>query len=451
MRMSTQVRRNWTIALRGVTAAAVAVAVLAIAAATAQAQVKGLYYQEVEKDGRIYVFNTPERLKLWQASGDTGTSITLVGRGPNGETVVGENDTAIDLFLFKHDLPAYDRPTPAPPPPKAPSFPQVKIGGTWYLSYQDGQSADKDFSRFTIKRGYIIVDTKITPWMSARITPDTTIDSTGDIKVRLKYAYAKFAAPDLGFITKPEMEVGVAHMPWLDFEEHINNYRMQDTMFMERNGLFNSADIGITMMGLLGGTLPESYQKTVSKDYPGRYGSFAFGVYNGGGYHAAEANTNKVIEGRLTIRPLPDVVPGLQLSYFGINGKGNSAAEPDWTLNAAMLSYEQERFVVTGTWADGAGNQRGDAVDAAGKALDRDGWSVFAEAKLTPKWGIIGRYDRFDPNASLADDENTRTIGGVVYHLGKGNDIMLDVDRVDFARAGKPTDDRVQLTLQVKY
>jgi hypothetical protein len=240
-------------------------------------------------------------------------------------------------------------------------------------------------------------------------------------------------------------------MPWLDFEEHINNYRMQDTMFMERNGLFNSADIGVTMMGLLGGTLPESYQKTVSKDYPGRYGSFAFGVYNGGGYHASEANTNKVIEGRLTIRPLPDVVPGLQVSYFGINGKGNTAAEPDWTLNSAMLSYEHRRFVVTGTWADGTGNQKGDAVDAAGNALDRDGWSVFAEAKLTPKWGLIGRYDQFDPNKSLDDDDNTRTIAGLVHHLGKGNDIVLDYDKVDYAKPGKPTDDRIQLTLQVKY
>ncbi len=430
--------------------AVVACTVIALVAPVA-AQVKGLYYQEATKDGRIYVFNTPERYKLWQASGDMGTSVTLIGRGPNGETVIAENDTAIDLFLFKHGLPAYDRPTPPPPAAQVPTFPQVKIGGLWYLSYQDGESNAADYSRFTIKRGYINIEAKITPWMSARITPDTTIDSSGDIKVRLKYAYAKFASPGLGFVTKPEVEVGVAHTPWLDFEEHINNYRLQDTMFMERNGLFNSTDIGVTFMGLLGGMVSDDYQKSVSKEYPGKWGSFAFGVYNGGGYHASEANTNKVLEGRLTVRPLPELAPGLQVSYFGVRGKGNTAKEPDWNLDSAMVSFEHRYFVLTGTLADGEGNQKGDAVDASGSALLRDGWSVFGEAKLTPKWGLIGRYDVWDPNTEVEDDGNERAIAGVVYHLGKGNDILLDYDTVSYEKAGKPEDSRVQLTLQVKF
>jgi hypothetical protein len=380
-----------------------------------------------------------------------GTSITLVGRGPNGETVVAENDTAIDLYLFKHDLPAYERPSPAPPPPPAPSFPQVKIGALWYLSYQDGATGDADYSKFVIKRGYINVEAKVNPWLSARITPDTTLDSSGDIKVRLKYAYAKFAAPDMGFVTKPELEVGVVHMPWLDFEEHINNYRMQDTMFMERNGLFNSADYGLTAMALLGGTLPDDYQKSVSKSYPGRYGSFAFGIYNGGGYHASETNSNKAIEGRLTIRPLPDVLPGLQLSYFGVRGKGNVESEPDWEVDALMASYESRYLVATGTWYDGAGNQKGDAVDSRGEALERDGWSVFAEGRLHPRWSVIARYDSFDPNKAVEQDDQVRTIAGLAFHIGKGNIVLLDYDVVDFEKAGKPDDSRIQLTLQVKY
>ena len=61
---------------------------LALTAATVtRAQVTGLYYQEVEKDGRIYVFNTPERFHSWEQSNDIGTAVTLVGRGPNGEPI----------------------------------------------------------------------------------------------------------------------------------------------------------------------------------------------------------------------------------------------------------------------------------------------------------------------------------------------------------------------------
>ncbi len=94
--------------------AAAGVLALLLLAGGAAAQVTGLYYQEIAKDGRIYVFNTYERYRSFQASGEMGTGITLIGRGPNGETVIAENETALDLFLFKHNLPAYDRPTPKP-------------------------------------------------------------------------------------------------------------------------------------------------------------------------------------------------------------------------------------------------------------------------------------------------------------------------------------------------
>ena len=109
--------------------------VLALSAASAiTAQVTGLYYQEVEKEGRIYVFNTPERYQSWQSSGDIGTAITLLDRGPNGETVVAENETAVDLYLFKHNLPAYERPTPKAVPP------------AFDVSWKDGKTTIKSKS-----------------------------------------------------------------------------------------------------------------------------------------------------------------------------------------------------------------------------------------------------------------------------------------------------------------
>lgn len=112
----------------------VALVIALLAAPAARAQVTGLYYQEVEKDGRIYVFNTPEKYKGWQESGDMGIAVTLVGRGPNGETVVAENDTAADLYFFKHNLPGYDRPTPKV---AAPAFD---------VSWKDGKTTIKSKS-----------------------------------------------------------------------------------------------------------------------------------------------------------------------------------------------------------------------------------------------------------------------------------------------------------------
>lgn len=98
-------------------AAGLLVLLALVAAPMVSAQVVGLYYKEVEKDGRIYVFNTPERYKAWEQSGEIGTAITLTGAGANGETLVAENETALDLYLFKHDMEGYDRPTPVPEKP----------------------------------------------------------------------------------------------------------------------------------------------------------------------------------------------------------------------------------------------------------------------------------------------------------------------------------------------
>lgn len=331
------------------------------------------------------------------------------------------------------------------------------FGGLWYLSYQNGETADttggEGFSRFAIKRGYLTVEKEFLPWFKGRITTDVTTvtDPTsnldGSLSVRIKYLYGQFNAPDIAFLTKPYFEFGVVHMPWLDFEEHTNYYRCQDTMFIERNGIFNSADIGVTFTSLLGGFVNEDYQKDVNPAYPGRYGSIQAGIYNGGGYAAGEKNQNKVLEGRLTIRPLPDIVPGLQFSYFGISGKGNKDTNPDWTANLGFASFEHEYVVLTSQYFWGEGNQKGDDEN------NKRGYSFFTELKPHKKFSIIGRYDFFDPNKDVKDDENNRYIAGIAYHIDKQhkNMVLLDYDTADYKQAGKSDDKRVQATLQVAF
>lgn len=336
---------------------------------------------------------------------------------------------------------------------------RIKFGLLWYLSYMDGQGADVggkggdgiDRSKFAIKRGYFRFTKEILPWFDAHMTFDVTQvkeeegSLEGSVAVRIKYAYAKFKLPDIAFLTKPFVEFGIVHMPWLDYEEHLNFYRCQDTMFLERNKTFNSADFGLTFVSLLGGEMSEEYKQKVNSYYPGRYGSFTLGIYNGGGYHASEKNENKVIESRLTIRPLPDIIPGLQFTYFGITGKGNKETEPDWNVNLGFVSYEHEYIVLTGQYYKGKGNQSG------ADEYDKDGYSIFTEIKPHKKFSLIGRYDYFDPNDDLSKDENERYIAGVAYHIDKRhkNMVVLDYDYVNYKDSSKKDDNRVQLTLQV--
>jgi len=336
--------------------------------------------------------------------------------------------------------------------------------GTFYLSYQASQYSDATpaTNSFQLKRGYFGAEVDVTPYLSGRFVSDVTMDSTGDVKLRAKYMYAKFHWKGNDTITAPYMELGLAHMPWLDFEENLTGFRMQDTMFLERNSIFNSADIGVLFGSDLGGSLSDDYKNKVNKNYAGKYGSWQIGVYNGGGYHAAEANTNKAFEGRLSLRPVPGGLPGLQFTVFGVVGKGNRATTsalepPDWNSFNGMVSYESQYLTFTAQGYIGTGNQGASAVLADKSAADQKGVSAFASVHIpTPKIGrkisILGRFDEFNANTNLRTSDIKRLyIGGVAWHFYKSNTWLFDFQRTTHSVSTTPTEDRAQLTLQLGF
>ena len=305
----------------------------------------------------------------------------------------------------------------------------VNIGGQWFFAYLN----DKEDNLFKVTRGYINVNVKLNETFSGRITPDMSVDQEGDgigsLELRLKYVYLKWNMPDILFLSKPYFEIGLAHRPWLDFEENINNYRVQGTMFIERNNIEDSADFGITFISLFGGEMNKDFQKKVNKTYPGKYGSIAIGIYNGGGYHALEENKNKSIEVRISIRPLPQILPGVQLSYHGAYGKGNRKNSPDWTLNMGFFSWDHENFVITGTYYKGVGNFNGSAIDTLGNSYDQDGYSVFGEYTIQQlNIGLTGRYDFFRQKRYRVIGKSKRYICGIAYYFYEQCKFLLDYD-----------------------
>jgi hypothetical protein len=349
----------------------------------------------------------------------------------------------------------------------------LKIGTLSYFDYSGGRrDDDTSFNEFRITRGYINIKKQLTPWLGFRITPDAHQDETGDFKLRLKYLYAEFRPPDLGFLTQMKSEVGIGHMPWLDFEEHINPYRCQGTMFIERAKTFNSADLGVSLRGNLFGQLDEAYKTNVSKYYAGRYGSWHFGVYNGGGYHAEEKNENKIPEWRLTLRPLPDIIPGLQVHYFGLYGRGNTDdGNVDYRVHLGMLSYQYDWVTFTGQYARTWGNNKGSlVVPGTDEALRGEGYSMFLNIKLPVldrKLSLFGRFDHFDADRKDAvtsgDDCYDLVNGGLAWEFYHHFLWLLVYEQVMYEKnngglgevpsAGKNLEDdwKVQTVLQIKF
>ena len=253
---------------------------------------------------------------------------------------------------------AFAQVTPAAshtPPDDTPSF---KIGTTIFTgyTYQDSPtSKDADGNvihpnSFEVQRAYINVTGNLSHRISWRVTPDiagrfstsatstvtggvpgetvTTKASTnydGNLVFRLKYAFGQFNLDD--WLPKGSwIRIGQQHTPYIDFYEHIYEYRMQGTIFPERQGYITSSDVGLAS----------------HLSFPNNYGDVHFGIYNGDGYSKAEANDQKAFQARASFRPIPKdpVLKGLRITgFFDADHALKSAVRSRYI---GTLTYEHE-------------------------------------------------------------------------------------------------------------
>ena len=313
----------------------------------------------------------------------------------------------------------------------------VDISGLFFIAFEAGDEQGEPFSDFFINRGYINIRKELWPGISGRITPDISVDregdGEGDLEMRLKYCYVRAELPSLSIFNEPMVEFGLISRPWFSFEQKINRYRVQGNMFLDQNGIINTADFGATAMTLIGGEMPERYQREVNSSWPGKYGSVAVGVFNGGGYHAIENNINKTLEGRFTLRPLPDLIPGLQFTYSGVIGKGNREIPVDWDMNIAFISFEHRNVVFTGTYYSGTGNFRGTAVDSRNNPIEQEGFSLFTELRLHEfPISLMARFDRMRDMPEFDRNKRTdRIITGIAYRFAGSSMVLIDYERAE--------------------
>jgi hypothetical protein len=332
----------------------------------------------------------------------------------------------------------------------------IKLGGEWFVGYFNGKKDGVSKSEFAIKRGYITIIKEFNDKFSARLTQDISVDQEGDgigdIELRIKYAYAKYQFNDLWIFSNPSLEFGVVHRPWLSFEQKINSFRVHGRMFFENVGLVSSADYGLYFESLLGGEISKDFQESISSSYPGKFGSLGIGIYNGGGYNKLEYNNSKNIEIRTTIRPLNKTLPGLQISYIGGYGTGNTVESPEYLLNAAYLSYENRRFTSTLTYYKGKGLQDGSAVDEFGNSLDQYGYSGFIEFKFPiVNINLFGRYDFFKQKIEDVSRNYSNYIVGLAYKLIETSRIIFAYDHIKISDSESTKSSILQTTLEVRF
>ena len=371
-------------------------------AAVSRAQVTGLYYQEVEKaeDQRVYVFNTPEKYQSWQQTGDMGIAVTLIGRGPNGETIVAENETALDLYLFKHNLPAYDRPTPKPA--AASKYPSSKFGIRVYADASTKTNKDEATGikssdsgvGVDVKRTYFTFTHEFDSRFSAVFQSDIGDQGARRYDVFVKKAYVQAQITPLA-----TFRLGSADTPWIPYVEGIYGLRYIEQTITDHLSFGASADWGFHITG---SSPLWGYQVSAE---------------NGRGFSNPTRSKSVDFEGRVSFTP----VKGLNLAVGGYSGKRGletdaAPAKHTATRQDALVAYNTDLFRVGGEYFQ-AKNWNNVTTVATDKS---DGFSVWGQANLNPTWAIFARYDDANPSKDLKPNlEFTYYNAGLQWTLNK--------------------------------
>jgi hypothetical protein len=336
--------------------------------------------------------------------------------------------------------------------------PTVKVGGTIFADYTyqllpTGKDADGNVihpNAFNISRAYINVTGQISHLISFRITPDVVRVGTipgadgkpvsvpgvsGTLTYRLKYAYGQLNLDDLANTEFSKVgqwhgswiRLGMQQTPYVDFQETIYRYRFQGTIFVDREGFLTSSDLGASAHLVL----------------PGNFGDVHVGGYNGEGYTNPEANDQKAIQARLTIRPAPQIpiLKGLRLTGFY-----------DW--DHYVMNARKERGVIEATFENpcvNAGISYLKAKDQASSAtvaeVDAEGWSGWVTPRTNFGLEALIRYDYLKPKMSTQQRKERLIAGPAYWFPVKGNvaaAILLDYEQVKYRNyaVARPKEER---------
>jgi hypothetical protein len=426
--------------------------------AAAQAQVTGLYYREEMKEGRYYVFNTPERYKLWQASGEMGSAVTLPGAGPQGETVVAENETAIDLFMFKHGLPAYDRPTPKPPKP------------AFTVGWKDGKTTiETKSARLDISNRLQVRFTQEMPEVG---------DDVGSFRIRRMKTKFEGWAYDKNLTYELQLNFADSANPLEDanvnydlskgqklFQIKAGQYKVPfgrqeltssgSQQFVDRSAVSNTfargRDIGVQLWGLpAGGKL-----------------DWRVGVFNGNGRTVSRNDNDEYqLDARLTWQPFGDAkysegdFDSTSTPLFALAAQYESNERPVAAAGSTPAHSSERRI----TGGDVVFKYKGlflfgeyfDATDerslASLRDIDLSGWNFQVGYFVIPqKFEIAARLAELDLNKNVSDNEQEERGVAIGYFWNKhARKLQADFRQLENHTTGV-TNDEFRLQYQIIF
>ena len=428
---------RWRGGLRGIAAF-----LLVIAAWTPEAKGQSDYYQEVPKEGRIYVFVTAGFQRAWEQSGEMGNKvISFLGYGPNGETVLFENPKALELYNARHGT--KEAPPPeAPPEVKLPfnvqyrypglrlSFPkaEINLSSRMQIRYTHEQFDDirtrptpfpttlEDRGSFRIRRMRV----KFDGWIYTR---DLTYelqwdlaDTSGNQLQDANIDYDFTAGKKLFRLKAGQFKAPFSHQQLTSSgNQQLVDRSLLDAFFVP------GRQLGVQLWGQVG--------TVAAPDFV----DWRVGVFNGNG-RTSTANDNDEFQyvARVVVSPWGGVgysesnleAYDFRLSFAGEFNNNDAIIQPAtgaWTgtevetFGAGVLLKAVKALFLKGQYYSGQ------SETGAGVETDRDGWMVQGGWLFTPKWEVACRYGVLDPNTDTDNNDQTEWRAGLSWYMNKHN------------------------------
>ena len=404
---------------------AAALAVLAwllavIAAAPVSAQ--GFYYKEIRKDDRIYVFNVAANAERFEKSGEMGVGITKLGAGPNGETVIGDNERALQLFFFKHGI-SEPVPDPPAPPPAAPPYRfSGLMFGDYYFFDQNHDSKWEGQHGLWFRRLYFTFDYTFTPAITTRFRLE--MNSNGKLAGGLLTPYVKDAYLRWTYYGRQQVTLGIQPSLSFEFVESVWGLRHVEKTPLDLYRWDSSRDTGITFAG----PLNEANTLKYSVQYGNESGN------------SAETDTFKAV--RVAARY--ETNPGLTVEgMFAFFDRDKNA---DRTTAQVFAGYRAKKARAGFQYSY---QKRRAAAGTTARDLSLDIYSGFAVFDPRPqKLSVFARVDRYNdacPDGSAIDylpiDTSapfTTLITGIEYYIHPSVRFSPNVEWVAYSTPASP-------------
>ncbi|MBN2782402.1 MAG: hypothetical protein JXQ66_04105 [Campylobacterales bacterium] len=341
---------------------------------------------------------------------------------------------------------------------------KLNFSGTHYLGYNYKNMKQGDATgNFEMRRNYVQAKAYVLddPKSYLRVTLDSTYSNStangeGHANVYVKYAYLYLN----DILPYTGMEFGMAHRPWIDYEEHQGWWmRSISKVFVEASEashLTNSADLGVNF-------------KTKTP-----YFTSEVGLFNGEGYHGTNDNTGtndeelgdgNSLEWRFTAALLGNGDKKRKatkdsyadISFFGQLNSDNShnadavGNSEDYKFYGIHGVYNTPNFLVAAQYVKSDNDLMiEDTDDWNGKGFSVNGTVRFGAKK---EYSAFARYDKWENETTVSNTIETEEnyIYGLAWQQNKNFKWLLSGQTYDIKESDASDWNSVMLTSEVHW